>query len=70
MKLLTDKELHDARLVDIFDNLKNAQAALDAGDMEALEDCIALAGFEVCCMLPDRYAESAPDDWFEAKEQI
>jgi hypothetical protein len=65
MKRLTDKEVHDGLLVEIFDHLKSAQAALDSGDLEALGDALCEAGFSVCCLLPDRYAESAPGAWFE-----
>ena len=65
MKRLTDKELHDSILQDVFSHLKSAQAALDAGDMESLADAIHEAGFSVCGLLPDACLESAPDAWFE-----
>lgn len=65
MKRLTDKEVHDGLLVEIFDHLKSAQAALDAGDVEVLGDALCEAGFSVCCLLPDACLESAPGAWFE-----
>ena len=68
MKRLTDKELHDSYLADIFDHLKSAQVALDSGDTGLLRDSIELAGFSICCCLPDSFAESAPGAWFEGGE--
>jgi len=65
MKRLTDKELHDACLADIFNHLRAAQTALEAGDAEELAACLAEAGFTLCTALPGSYAERAPDAWFE-----
>ncbi|MBU2743364.1 hypothetical protein [Acidithiobacillus albertensis] len=65
MKRLTDMELHDSLLQDVFSHLKSAQAALDAGDMETLADAIHEAGFSICMTLPDSFAESAPGAWYE-----
>ena len=65
MKRRLTNEVHDGLLVEIFDHLKSAQAALDTSDMESLADCIALAGFSICMTLPDSFAESAPGAWYE-----
>ena len=65
---MTDKELHDSYLADIFDHLKSAQAALDSGDTDLLRASIELAGFSICCVLPESYLESAPGAWFESTE--
>lgn len=65
MKRLTDQELHDAILEDVFNALMDAQHALEAGDDEELAVCLAGAGFSLCCAMPERYAELAPTVWYE-----
>jgi hypothetical protein len=62
---LTDAEVHQAFLVDVFDALKDATAALADGDKDLLEISIAEAGFAICCALPKQYSELAPDLWHE-----
>ena len=62
---MTNAELHQAHLVGVFEALKDATAALADGDMEMLEVCLAGAGFELCCAMPEQYTELAPTVWFE-----
>ncbi|MDA8245481.1 hypothetical protein [Acidithiobacillus sp.] len=62
---MTKSELHQAHLVDVFEALKDAQIALDAGDTEELALCLAGAGFSLCCAMPEQYTELAPDAWYE-----
>ncbi|WP_436395082.1 hypothetical protein ACSDBR_10165 [Acidithiobacillus ferriphilus] len=62
---MTESELHQAHLVDVFEALKDAQIALDGGDTEELALCLAGAGFSLCCAMPEQYTELAPDAWYE-----
>ena len=62
---MTKSELHQAHLVDVFEALKDATAALAEGDMEMLEVCLAGAGFSLCCAMPEQYLDLAPDVWHE-----
>ena len=62
---MTESELHASFLVDVFEALKDATAALAEGDMEMLEVCLAGAGFSLCCAMPEQYLDLAPDVWHE-----
>ncbi len=62
---MTKSELHQAHLVDVFEALKDAQTALDSGDMKELALCLAGAGFSLCCAMPEQYTDLAPDVWYE-----
>jgi len=62
---MTRDELTRRFLEDAYRALVEAQRALDAGDMEDLEVCLAGAGFSVCCALPDEYGEAAPLVWYQ-----
>ena len=64
VQALTNAELHEAHLASVFEALRDATTALADGDMEMLEVCLAGAGFELCCAMPERYTELAPDVWF------
>jgi hypothetical protein len=62
---MTKEELTRRWLEDIYTALVEAQHALEAGDMEDLEACLAGAGFSVCCALPDEFGEKAPPVWYQ-----
>ena len=66
MMRLTDEELHDACLADVFSALVDAQHALDSGDDEGLAAALAEAGFALCTALPAS-AERAPAAWFSVE---
>jgi hypothetical protein len=62
---MTRDELTRRWLEDIYAALVEAQHALEAGDMEDLEVCLAGAGFLTCCALPDEFGEAAPPVWYQ-----
>ncbi|MCY0872213.1 MAG: hypothetical protein OWQ56_05840 [Acidithiobacillus caldus] len=64
---MTEQEAHLSALQDVFESLCNAQAALEAGDLEELTACLAEAGFALCCEMPGEYADRAPEAWFETQ---